>query len=311
MALPGTRSQPIGQRRGTRSTFARRQTGTVRGGARIPLLEEIVASTALQAELGPQALIQVRIRGKERKTSIEELAGYAVHELEEVRRPAAWAKRTSPSGLYNQRETTDSENYHVWHESTLEQSHLCAIAADTRFGVATTQALDLQWNYGGMVLRHVPDILVDLDGQPSLLVDVRMSGARDDLSFQAQVALTRAFAEAVGWTYELWDQLPALLASNLRHLENYSLVSAEDDAASTAVAALCQHDYKTVGGFLHATGSVAPDLNPASILYRAIWTGRVHVDLHAPIAMWSELTPPESTEAGLRLDGAWRELVTA
>lgn len=316
------RAPIVGQRKGTSSTFTDRQIGSVVGAARIPLLARLQDSEKLRRTVAQHTRIQVRVRGRVKTIELDGLASADVRKIQEVRRPAAWARRGSPSGLFIQRAdlldddlddagTSGDASYQVWHESALENSHLIVLSADGRFGAFTTQALDLQWTYEGMELQHIPDLVVELKSVRTLIVDCRHADNRDDDVFATQVALTAALCRELGWQYELWDQLPKDLNCNLRDLENFVIVASPVAQVARDVAASCQQTFRTAAGFQARAQEHVDGGDATGALKHALWRGLVDVDLTRPIRGYSELVPGVSGGRGLILDGDWREVVVA
>lgn len=300
------RTQPVGQRRGTKATFVSTSTGTVHGRARDAVLERILSDEPLRRDIAERTVVRVRVRGRVRDMAVRDLLNVDTTTLEEVRRPAAWARRRTPSELVVQPAGEDSDSYHVWAESALEVASLDVVAADRRLRAAVTQALYLEWEVTGAVVGHFPDFLIDQVGDPPLLVDCRPAERRNELRFQAQVALTAAVASHLGWCYELWDWPPAQVARNLQDLAFFDEVSEAVDRAAVHIARLRGHRYDTAAGFLRTASCETPDLNRVSVLKRALWTGRVSVNLAEPITGWTALCPGDGAD-GLLLDGPWRE----
>jgi hypothetical protein len=314
------RAPIVGQRKGTASSFTQRQVGTVVGDARLPLLEQLMGDDRLRRAVAQRTRIQVRTRGRTKEIELADLIAADVRTMQEVRRPAAHARRAAPSGLFVQRsdalEDADAEGaasgddtYQVWHESALENSHLIVATADARYGAFTTQALDLQWTHEGMELQHIPDIVIEVRSGGTLVVDCRDADNRDDETFATQVALTASMCREVGWTYELWDRLPTELDCNLRSLESFVIVESSVAQAAREVALLCPKQFRTVAGFRAAAALRAGEGDVTSVLKHALWRGLVLVDLTRPVETHTELTPGTDIASGLVLNGEWREVV--
>ncbi|WP_182378692.1 hypothetical protein [Nocardioides sp. WS12] len=315
------RAPIVGQRKGTKSAFTERRTGSVVGAARLPLLLELLSDDKLRRTVAQQTRIQIRERGKAKEVDLSDLVEANVRSMQEVRRPAAWARRSTPSGLFIQRakvlddetggQVPGSDDYMVWHESALENGHLIVVAADARFAAFTTQALDLQWSHKGMELQHLPDLIVELRSGETMVIDCRDADYRDDETFIAQVALTASLCREIGWRYELWDRLPKQLDCNLRDLENFVIVETSVGDASRDLSGHCPDGFRTVAGFRAYAQSRLDRGDATAALKHALWCGYVQTDLTCAIQMHTELFPSDEHEPGLVLDGPWREVVVA
>jgi hypothetical protein len=301
------RTQPVGQRRGGRSVFVARTNCSVRGKKRIAAMDQILADEDSQLEMAEAVVTQVRRNGRTKKVELEELMELGVVELEEVRRPAAWADRTSPSGLVVVM-PDQGPNYQVWTESRLEHDHLRLIAGDRELKEFATQPLAFEWVNEGFATMHIPDVLVRVAGDaPPLLIDCRAEHQRDKLNFQVHVALTGQVARLLGWTYELWGKVPPILAANMQVLAAHG--AADDDTKEVVEQLACAagRDFRTVGGFLRAAWNVRYDA--AGALYHALWTGRLEVDLLRPIRMWTPIKEGLPDSRGIALPTVWRERI--
>jgi hypothetical protein len=218
------------------------------------------------------------------------LVDLPVTSLLEVRRPAAHARRSSPSGQFPVApEAEEDEQYAVWHDSRVEQNHMTQIAWDDEFGAFVSQPLRLDWVVDDARLWHVPDLLVQRRGHGTpLLIDSRPRSlqGRDWLPLKA--ALTAKTVAEAGWDYEVWDALPAQRARNLQHIHLFNEVADEVAEAAEQTAQCTGKLFDSVAGFLHHASALTDDAPGA--LYHALWRHLVHADLGAPIRMHTQFS---------------------
>lgn len=217
----------------------------------------------------------------------DELAQLPVSAMSEVRRPAAWAKRWSPSGLYVVKDA-DEPSYQIWYESRLEQFHMLDLSWDPLYRLFSSQPLALTWTDDDLVVNHIPDLVAERVGQSTVLIDCRPDNLQSELDFTVGTVLSRLTCRLLlDWEYEVRGSVALQRAWNLEHLALFDEVPPHIAIAAEQVAQRTEVQFRTVAGFLRAAGQACDD--PAGALWHAIWRRLVLLDLSLPVRIYSRL----------------------
>lgn len=186
----------------------------------------------------------------------------------------------------------------VWCESFNELSHLRDLLLTERPTQVTTQPMRLEWVLPSGVRSHVPDFLARFADGRTTLIDVTTSHKVEDPRLRAILQLTKATADALGWTYQVRTELPPQRVRNLNFLHAGRHDTRQDRASAARL-------------LRQATGEV--DVQRASELlgggpkgYVRLWDvvahGLVHVPLDEPLDLDSlvAFARPAGGEAWLR-----------
>lgn len=121
----------------------------------------------------------------------------------------------------------------VWCESFNELSHLRDLLLTSRPTQVTTQPCRLEWVLSSGVRSHIPDFMLRYSDGHTLLVDVTTSSKVEDPRLLAILRITRATAEAMGWTYEVRTELPAQRVRNINFMHAGRRDVRQDRVAAT------------------------------------------------------------------------------
>ena len=149
--------------------------------------------------------------------SLDEAAALTPDSLLEVRRPVSYkgmrnyiGRMALPSQVH--------EAHAGWFESRNEQEHYRELLMRHAVVQMATQPLRLAWAFPSGVRTHVPDAFhLTVDGRATL-VDVTRRKRLETPEAVAIFLLAQATARAMGWRYELHDELSP------QHQRNVSLV---------------------------------------------------------------------------------------
>ena len=126
---------------------------------------------------------------------------------------------------------------------------------------------------------HAPDYFARLADGSGLLVDVKpreLTKEKDHAVFD----LTRRLAGAMGWTYQVFDEMPGAFESNLRFLLRYR---DPQWLEGVELAQLRAGDVMTIAdAAAHLTSCAASGLGAT---YALIWLGHLDVDLSRPLSL--------------------------
>lgn len=188
------------------------------------------------AEVARAATATVLLTGEDRRSTVstadvDTLAGLDPDRLLAVRRPV------SHQGMRNyiSRAVVPSElgPKAVWCESFNELSHLRDLLLTSRPTQVTTQPCRLEWGLSSGVRSHIPDFMLRYSDGHTLLVDVTTSSKVEDPRLLAILRITRATAEAMGWTYEVRTELPAQRVRNINFMHAGRRDVRQDRVAAT------------------------------------------------------------------------------
>ncbi|WP_234809167.1 TnsA-like heteromeric transposase endonuclease subunit [Mycobacteroides saopaulense] len=133
-----------------------------------------------------------------------------------IRDFVAWPGKRNYEGLW----WSSTIEGHVPFESLLEREFLLAADFDPQTVAIAAQPLAILWPRATPSnVNHVPDFFIRLAGGDGRIVDVRHP---DRVTVAAQQsALTRRLCDRIGWQYQQFTGLAAVLAANLRWLAGY------------------------------------------------------------------------------------------
>lgn len=199
------------------------------------------------------------------------LAETPIDTLEPIRPPNNYRGQRHITGLYYSPVTGQ---HHVF-ESRLEQSALIRIDFELRPQAIATQPFALLYDEGGKRRGHIPDILLDLEGQRPLVIDVKPK-AFVEKNARPFGALRDACAE-MGWDYAIWTEPDPVYASNLSFLFGYHRPPPSLAPVTEVLLA------RLALGSLSLVEVVA-DLGLSSltrpVLFHLLWTRAIHTDLY-------------------------------
>lgn len=225
-----------------------------------------------------------------------ELGAPPIRNLLPVRRPVSgWQSRHVPVAAFS---TLTGE--HIPLESGLEHDLVRMLDRDTTTEWLVSQPVELHFLLK-RPLRHIPDLLSAHKDGTVTLWDVRPA-AGQDLKFLRAADLTRRACEAVGWHFEVFGGLGEIQRMNLLWLHCYRHPPPWLEQSVPDVVNLLLAGPATVGDLL-AGDDGSGELMAA--LWHLCWTGRIHLDLTAPLRLATELTldgSPATGDLGRRLD---------
>lgn len=206
--------------------------------------------------------------------SLDEAADLTSDSLLEVRRPVSYAGMSNYIG----RMALPSQAHEAhagWFESRNEQEHYRELLMRQPIVQMATQPMRLAWAFPSGVRSHVPDALhLTIDGRVTL-VDVTRRRRLETPEAVAIFLLAQATARALGWRYELRDELSA------QHQRNVSLVySHRHPTSSTPMWRAAVKGMPASQQVLQAAQSLGSGTSPN---YAAVWhlvaTRHLFIDL--------------------------------
>nr|WP_256487977.1 TnsA-like heteromeric transposase endonuclease subunit [Deinococcus sp. HSC-46F16] len=199
------------------------------------------------------------------------LAGTPIDTLEPIRPPNNYKGQRHITGLHHSPVT----GRHHPFESRLEQGALIRIDFELRPQAIATQPFALLYDDGGKRRGHIPDILLERQGQRPLVIDVK-PGAFVGKNARPFGALRDACAE-IGWDYAIWTEPDPVYASNLSFLFGYHRPPPGLTPVTEALLT------RLASGPLPLTEVVAelglPSLT-RPVLFHLLWARAIHTDLH-------------------------------
>ena len=195
-----------------------------------------------------------------------------------VRKFASWRGKRHYEGKF----WLSSTNQHVPFESFWERAYLATLDRTRTATAVASQPMWIRWP--GIDRSHAPDYFARLEDGSGLLVDVKpraLTKEKDRAAFE----LTRRLAGAMGWTYQIFDEMPGAFESNLRFLLRYRDPKWLE---GVELAPLQEGDVMTIAdaSTLLSSGAVAG----LGATYALIWLGHLHVDFSRPLSLRTDLT---------------------
>lgn len=169
---------------------------------------------------------------------------------------------------------------HVGYESWLERDEAMLLDFDQQVVVFASQPLWLLWHDGQQVRSHAPDSFARLADGTGVVIDCRPADRvrpRDAAAFAA----TGQACGTVGWQYRLVHEHDPVLVANVRWLAAYRHPRHDD----TAIAATLLAVFELPRALLAGAKAVGDPIAVLPVLYHLLWTGRLVVDLSAPLWM--------------------------
>lgn len=190
-----------------------------------------------------------------------------------VRKFASWPGKRNYEGKF----WFSSTKQHVPFESFWERAYLATL---DRPGTATAVASQPMWiRWPAHERSHAPDYFARLADGSGLLVDVKpreLTKEKDHVVFD----LTRRLAGAMGWTYQVFDEMPGAFESNLRFLLRYRDPQWLEGIDLTPLRV---GDAMTIAdAAAHLASGAASGLGAT---YALIWLGHLDVDLSRPLSL--------------------------
>jgi len=177
----------------------------------------------------------------------------------------------------------------VVYESRLEMARvMLADFCPDVVGIAA-QPMQLVGADGCRVRRHVPDLLLVHVDEGVTVVDVKSPHMREDVEVGALMEWTRRTVGLRGWAFEEWYGAARQLLDNVAFLAGYRRrgVVAEElipavVKASGSGASLLEIEHRL---------APAHPMVVRPVVLHLVWSGRLSVDLDAPLAVTSVLRP--------------------
>lgn len=134
----------------------------------------------------------------------------------------------------------------------------------------------------GRLRRHIPDYLLDTDGEP-LVVDV----VRGERMIQPKVVLlcawTRQIVESLGWSYLVVNGPPRIRLSNVRLLAGYRRDWLINQCIVGEIRCCCrQFDGMSIADAGQAVRGYPQQLVRPALMH-LVWCHEYHVELDVPL----------------------------
>lgn len=155
---------------------------------------------------------------------------------------------------------------------------------------STAQPLAILWPRATPSnVNHVPDFFIRLAGGDGRIVDVRHP---DRVMVAAQQsALTRRLCDRIGWQYQQFTGLAAVLAANLRWLAGYrhDRHTPRPQVREALISAFTRPAPLHLGiGRASIAAGAESDIVTAGV-FHLLWCRVLHADLDQPLSMQSEV----------------------
>jgi hypothetical protein len=177
----------------------------------------------------------------------------------------------------------------VVYESLLELARILMADFDADIERIVAQPFQMEGDVGGVLRRHVPDLLLGYrDGQVTV-VDVKPASRLADPRVGAVFDWTARAAAHRGWRFEVWSGADAVLLANIRFLAGYRRPFTVDVGLCTPVLEIAAGQ-ETLGGLERAARGLAPRELVRPVVLHLLWSRRLGTDLRAPLgeasAVW-------------------------
>lgn len=177
---------------------------------------------------------------------------------------------------------------HVRFESRFEMTALMVLDFRGETTAVSSNPFWLLWPKGSKPLRHAPDFFARRRDGSVLVVDVKPA-ARVTAADRVQHARTREVCTELGWEYEEFTALDAVVERNLRLLSGYHHPRFAPPAHCRAQVAELVQIAGEPGLPLAELVEVASALTGLTddrvvcALYHMLWCAQLHTDLHRPL----------------------------
>ncbi len=143
------------------------------------------------------------------------LAATPIDTLAPIRPPNNYRGQRHITGLHY----SPTTGLHHAFESRLEQSALIRIDFEIQPKALATQPFALLYDDQGKRRGHIPDVLIDRQGDRPLVIDVKPKAFVQN-NIRPFSALQDA-CTSIGWDYAIWTELDPTYASNIAFLYGY------------------------------------------------------------------------------------------
>jgi hypothetical protein len=154
--------------------------------------------------------------GGEQTYLLEDAAALPLLDAEPIRRVRNYHGARHSGGLY----WSSTTGTHIPHESVLELQSLILLDYDRNITKISGQPLRFELRLRSSVVRHVPDFLVERNGQLEV-IDVKRAEDAAGTEQAERLAATRAACASLGWGYRVMCEPEPLFFSNVQWLSAF------------------------------------------------------------------------------------------
>jgi hypothetical protein len=209
--------------------------------------------------------------GGEQTYLLEDAAALPLLDAEPIRRVRNYHGARHSGGLY----WSSTTGTHIPHESVLELQSLILLDYDRNITKISGQPLRFELRLRSSVVRHVPDFLVERNGQLEV-IDVKRAEDAAGTEQAERLAATRAACASLGWGYRVMCEPEPLFFSNVQWLSAFRRPLHEPEGGA-AVLALCMEP--TVFSELEA--QLGDGLRFRPVVFHLLWQHQLRSDLHS------------------------------
>jgi len=174
--------------------------------------------------------------------------------------------------------------------SSRNQDALRFLDHDRSVTHVAAQPFMLKFRYEARNYLHYPDFLVERQGRPRLLLNVRTQAYLHTRQATRAFSAAAALADALGWEYQTWSEPENVLNLNLRFLGGFRFTPHKFKELSPRLLSTC-----TKPVHLDTLSQITrPEALARPVIFHLLWTQGLRADLTRPLGNHTLLTRPPS-----------------